>query len=75
MKLAWNKSYYHFKFTCQTIEENEPEIRYLFPIIKDEELLRIHVHRADDVAGLLLRREINFKATVEHLCDINKNNL
>ncbi len=57
----------------KTLEEIEPEIKYLFPIIKGEELLRIHVHKADDVAGLLLlKRELGFKATVEHLCDINK---
>lgn len=57
----------------KTLEEIEPEIKYLFPIIKGEELLRIHVHKADDVAGLiLLKREFGFKATVEHLCDINK---
>jgi len=57
----------------KTLEEIEPEIKYLFPIIKGEELLRIHVHKADDVAGLLLlKREFNFKATVEHLCDIDK---
>jgi len=53
-------------------EEIEPEIRYLFPIIRGEEMLRIHVHKADDVAGLLmLRREFGFKATVEHLCDVD----
>lgn len=57
----------------KTLEEIEPEIKYLFPIIKGEELLRIHVHKADDVAGLLLlKKEFNFKATVEHLCDIDK---
>ncbi len=56
----------------KTIEEIEPEIKYLFPIIKGEEILRVHVHKVDDVAGLLLlKKEFKFKATVEHLCDVN----
>jgi len=56
----------------KSLEEIEPEVKYLFPIIKGEEVLRVHVHKADDVAGLLLlRKEFKLRATVEHLCDIN----
>ena len=53
-------------------EEIEPELRYLFPIIEGKEVLRVHVHKADDVAGLLLlKREFGLELTVEHLCDVD----
>ncbi len=54
-------------------EEIEPEIRALFPVIKGEEILRVHVHRADDIAGLImLMKEFKFKATIEHAHDLYK---
>jgi len=53
-------------------EEIEPEVKVLFPIIKGEETLRVHVHKSDDIVSLLiLKREYNLKVTVEHACDVN----
>ncbi len=53
------------------LEEVEPELKLLFPVLRGEEALRIHVHRSDDVAALLRLRSIyGFKATAEHLCDV-----
>ena len=57
----------------KSLEEIDPEVRYLIPVIKGEERLRVHVHKPDDVAGLLmLRKEFGLKLTVEHLCDVDK---
>ncbi|OYT25860.1 MAG: imidazolonepropionase [Thermoprotei archaeon ex4572_64] len=54
------------------LEEIEPEIRLLFPIIKGEETLRVHVHKNDDIVALIrLKREFNLKVTIEHACDVN----
>ncbi len=54
------------------LEEVEPEIRSLFPIVKGEETLRVHVHKIDDIVGLImLKREFKLKATIEHACDVN----
>ena len=56
----------------KSIEEIEPEIRMLFPIVKGEELLRVHVHKIDDIAGLImLRREFKLRTTIEHACDVH----
>ncbi|MEM4699655.1 MAG: amidohydrolase [Candidatus Nezhaarchaeales archaeon] len=53
------------------VDEVEPELRGLFPVLRGEEVLRVHAHRADDVIALLkLRGEYGLKATVEHLCDV-----
>jgi len=53
------------------LDEVEPELKLLFPVLRGEEPLRFHVHRADDVAALLRLRELyGFKATAEHLCDV-----
>ena len=55
----------------KSLEEVEPEVKAIFPVIKGEEPLRVHVHRADDVMALLmLKREFGFKATIEHAGDI-----
>ncbi len=56
----------------KVIEEIEPEIRMLFPILKGEDILRVHVHKIDDIAGLImLRREFRLKTTIEHACDVH----
>ena len=56
----------------KSIEEIEPEIKYLFPVIKGEEILRVHVHKTDDILGLImLKREFRLKVTIEHACDVN----
>ncbi len=56
----------------KSLEEIEPEIRMLFPVIKGEEILRVHVHKIDDIAGLImLRREFGLKTTIEHACDVH----
>lgn len=56
----------------KVIEEIEPEIRTLFPILKGEDILRVHVHKIDDIAGLImLRREFRLKTTIEHACDVH----
>ena len=53
-------------------EEFDPELRMLFPIVKGEEILRVHVHKEDDIMCLLmLRREFNLRITVEHACDVH----
>ncbi|MCX8205259.1 MAG: amidohydrolase family protein [Candidatus Nezhaarchaeota archaeon] len=54
------------------IDEVEPELKALFPILRGEEVMRVHAHRADDAIALLkLREAYGFKATVEHLCDVS----
>lgn len=41
-------------------------------ILNGEEVLRIHVHKEDDIAALLrFVDEFNLKVTVEHTCDIH----
>ena len=53
-------------------EEIEPEVKVLFPVIKGEETLRVHVHKSDDIVSLLmLKREYNLRVTVDHACDVN----
>ncbi len=54
------------------LEEIEPEIRMFFPVLRGEEVLRVHVHKEDDIAGLLmLRKEFGLRITVEHACDVH----
>ncbi|HDO20239.1 MAG: amidohydrolase [archaeon GB-1867-097] len=56
----------------KTLEEVDPEIKHLFPVVKGEERLRVHVHKMDDAAGLLMiKREFNLKVTAEHLGDVH----
>ena len=56
----------------KSIEEIEPEIKYLFPVIKGEEILRVHVHKTDDILSLImLKKEFGLKVTIEHACDVN----
>ncbi len=44
----------------------------LFSVIKGEEILRDHVHKIDDIAGLImLRREFGLKTAIEHACDVH----
>ena len=53
------------------LDEVEPELKLLFPVLRGEEPLRFHVHRGDDAAALLKLKELyGFKATAEHLCDV-----
>ena len=40
----------------KSLEEIDPELRMLFSVIKGEEVLRVHVHKADDIAGLMMLR-------------------
>lgn len=56
----------------KVMEEISPDIKALFPIIEGKELLRVHVHKADDIASLLIiKREYNLRLTIEHACDVN----
>ena len=54
------------------IEEFDPEVRMLIPVVKGEELLRVHVHKIDDIVGLImLKKEFGLKITIEHACDVH----
>ncbi|RLE75979.1 MAG: imidazolonepropionase [Thermoprotei archaeon] len=56
----------------KALEEVEPEVRFLFPVVRGEETLRVHVHKSDDIVSLLmLRREYELRAVVDHACDVN----
>ncbi len=56
----------------KAIEEVEPEIRMLFPIVKGEDVLRVHVHKVDDIVGLImLKKEFRLRTTIEHACDVH----
>ena len=56
----------------KSLEEIDLELRMLFPVIKGEEILRVHVHKIDDIAGLIiLKKEFNIKTTIEHACDVH----
>ncbi len=56
----------------KSVEEVEPELRALFPVVRGEEPLRVHVHKLDDIVALtMLRREFGFRATVEHAADVH----
>jgi len=51
-------------------EEIEPTIEALIPVIKGEEVLRVHVHKEDDIAALLMiKRKFGIKITLEHCGD------
>jgi imidazolonepropionase-like amidohydrolase len=53
-------------------EELEPTVEALIPVLKGEEPLRVHVHKEDDIAALLmLKRRFNLKITVEHAADVH----
>lgn len=53
-------------------EELEPTIEALIPVLKGEEPLRVHVHKEDDIAALLmLKRRFNLKITIEHAADVH----
>lgn len=55
------------------IEEVDYEARQLLPVIKGEELLRVHVHKKDDIMIMLrISEEFGIKFTVEHACDVNE---
>ena len=56
----------------KALEEVEPEIKLLFPVLRGEEVLRVHVHKQDDIIGLfMLKKEFGFKATIEHGADLH----
>ena len=53
-------------------EEIEPTVEALIPVLKGEEPLRVHVHKEDDIAALLMiKRKFNLKMTIEHACDVH----
>ncbi len=53
-------------------EEFDPEIRALIPVVKGEEILRVHVHKQDDIVALIvLKREMGLRVTIEHACDVH----
>ncbi len=55
------------------LEEIDLEARALFPVLKGEEPLRVHLHKKDDLFILLrVAREFNIKFTIEHACDISE---
>ncbi|MCD6323685.1 MAG: amidohydrolase [Desulfurococcales archaeon] len=56
----------------KALEEIEPELRGLFPILKGEERLRVHVHKTDDIMGLLMiKKEFGLQITIEHAEDVH----
>ncbi len=55
------------------IEEVEPEIATLFPILEGKEKLRVHLHKIDDAMILIrLKRAFNLNVVIDHACDIYK---
>ncbi len=53
-------------------EEFDPEVRALIPVVKGKELLRVHVHKQDDIVMLIsLKREFGLRVTIEHACDVH----
>jgi len=59
----------------KSIEDFDPEVQALIPVVKGEEMLRVHVHKADDIMALLmLRHRLPLvkppKFTIEHACDV-----
>lgn len=58
---------------CKKAEEEfDLELRMLFLIVKGEEILRVHVHKEDDIMGLLmLRKEFGLKIVIDHACDVH----
>jgi len=57
----------------RSAEEIEPEVRALFPIVRGEEILRVHVHKEDDILSLIaLRKEFRLRVTIEHAGDVHR---
>lgn len=61
----------------KSVEEFDPEIQALIPVVKGEELLRVHVHKADDIMALLMMRHRlplvkPPRFTVDHACDVHE---
>lgn len=55
------------------MEEIEPEVKMLFPIIKGEEVLRVHAHKSNDIISLLmLKREYNLRVIVNNKLTFEK---
>ncbi len=53
-------------------EEIEPVIEALLPVLKGEERLRVHVHKEDDIAALLMiKKKFGLKVTIEHAGDVH----
>lgn len=53
-------------------EEIDPVIEALIPVLKGEMPLRVHAHKEDDIAVLLMiKRKFNLKVTVEHAADVH----
>ncbi len=53
-------------------EEIEPTIEALLPVLKGEERLRVHVHKEDDIAALLMiKNKFGLKVTIEHAADVH----
>ena len=63
---------------AKSIEEFDPEIQALIPVVKGEELLRVHVHKADDIMALLMMMRYRLplvkppRFTVDHACDVRE---
>ncbi len=54
------------------LEDVDPDIKALFPIIRGEDVFRVHVHKSDDILTMIrLADEFNIKFTIEHACDVN----
>ncbi|MCD6510268.1 MAG: amidohydrolase [Thermoprotei archaeon] len=53
------------------LEEVEPEVAALFPVVEGKERLRVHVHKMDDVLVLFrFKSEFNLDVVIDHACDI-----
>nr|WP_206203820.1 amidohydrolase [Thermococcus sp. 21S9] len=53
-------------------EEVEPTVEALIPVLKGELPLRVHVHKEDDIAALLMiKRKFGLKITIEHAGDVH----
>ncbi len=53
-------------------EEIEPTVEALIPVLKGETPLRVHVHKEDDIAALLMiKRKFNLRITIEHAGDVH----
>ncbi len=55
------------------LEEVDPSVAALFPILKGEVKLRVHVHKPDDIMALLrIKREFGLNVVVDHAADVDK---
>jgi len=53
-------------------EEIDPETDMLMDVLRGKHVLRVHLHKTDDIMTLLrLRYEFGLKVTIEHACDVN----